>query len=204
MFWTFILFIMNTHSKTDHPVLFQKFNFSLKRFPHSSCSFSYRMENVLFSWTTPPTQLGICPGYIFWFSRWWRLGLSEILPTRRKTDNQSASIVNLYVRSLYSIDRDYIYNWNLDCKVRFDTKCGINVSLFDCFEPQEQFFSYLAAVTITGDGAANLDLCLALTAFSSVVCFTCHTSCDTGTLLRSYTKDLWFSLLNAVLLAKEQ
>jgi hypothetical protein len=29
-----------------------------------------------------------------------------------------------------------------------------------------QFFSYLAAVTITGDRAANLDLCLALTAFS--------------------------------------
>jgi hypothetical protein len=35
------------------------------------------------------------------------------------------------------------------------------------FEPHEQFFSYLATVTITGDRAANLDLCLALTAFSS-------------------------------------
>jgi hypothetical protein len=34
-----------------------------------------------------------------------------------------------------------------------------------CFEPQEQFFSYLAALTIAGDRAANLDLCLALMAF---------------------------------------
>jgi hypothetical protein len=37
--------------------------------------------------------------------------------------------------------------------------------LFICFKPHEQFFSYLAAVTITGDRAANLDLCLALRAF---------------------------------------
>jgi hypothetical protein len=35
--------------------------------------------------------------------------------------------------------------------------------LFDCIEPHEQFYSYLAVVTITGDRAANLDLCLALT-----------------------------------------
>jgi hypothetical protein len=33
--------------------------------------------------------------------------------------------------------------------------------------PHEQFFSYLVAVTITGDRAANLDLRLALMAFSS-------------------------------------
>jgi hypothetical protein len=31
--------------------------------------------------------------------------------------------------------------------------------LFVCFELHEQFFSYLATVTITDDGAANLDLC---------------------------------------------
>jgi hypothetical protein len=31
------------------------------------------------------------------------------------------------------------------------------VCLFDYFEPHEQFFSYLAAVTITDDRAANLD-----------------------------------------------
>jgi hypothetical protein len=40
------------------------------------------------------------------------------------------------------------------------------VSLFVCFESHEQFFSYLVTITITGDRAANLDLCLVLTAFS--------------------------------------
>jgi hypothetical protein len=35
----------------------------------------------------------------------------------------------------------------------------------DCFESHEQFFSYLATVTIAGDRAANLDLCLGLTAY---------------------------------------
>jgi hypothetical protein len=60
-----------------------------------------------------------------------------------------------------------------------------------CFELHEQFFSYLATVTITGHRAANLDLCLALTAFSSVGSFMCHTYCDTGPpFLRSYPKDL--------------
>jgi hypothetical protein len=60
-------------------------------------------------------------------------------------------------------------------------------------------------LSIAGDRAANLDLCLALTAFSSEGSFTCHTYCDTGPpFLRSYPKDPWFSLLNAVLLAKEQ
>jgi hypothetical protein len=49
------------------------------------------------------------------------------------------------------------------------------------------FAANLAAVTIAGDRAANLDLCLALTAFSSEGSFTCHTYCDTGPLfLRSY------------------
>jgi hypothetical protein len=38
---------------------------------------------------------------------------------------------------------------------------------FNCLEPQEQFFSYLAAGTITGDNAANLDLWLAIMAFSN-------------------------------------
>jgi hypothetical protein len=49
------------------------------------------------------------------------------------------------------------------------------VCLFVCFESHEQFFSYLATVTITGDRPVNLDLCLALTAFSSEGSFTCHT-----------------------------
>jgi hypothetical protein len=79
------------------------------------------------------------------------------------------------------------------------------VCLFVCFESHEQFFSYLATVTIAGDRAANLDLCLVLTAFSSEDSFTCHTYCDTGPpFLRSYPKDPWFYLLNVVLLAKEQ
>jgi hypothetical protein len=75
--------------------------------------------------------------------------------------------------------------------------------LFDCFELHEQFFSYLGAVTITGDRAVNLDLWLAIWAFSSEGSFTCQT--DSGPpFLRSYSKDLWFLLLNAVLLAKKQ
>jgi hypothetical protein len=79
------------------------------------------------------------------------------------------------------------------------------VCLFVCFESHEQFSSYLATVTITGDGATNLDLCLALTAFSREGYFTCHTYCDTGPpFLRSYPKGPWFYLLNAVLLAKGQ
>jgi hypothetical protein len=80
-----------------------------------------------------------------------------------------------------------------------------NNCLFVCFESHKQFLSYLATVTIAGDRAANLDLCLALTAFSSEGSFTCHTYCDTGHLfLRSYPKDPWFYPLNAVILAKEQ
>jgi hypothetical protein len=62
--------------------------------------------------------------------------------------------------------------------------------IFFFFESHEQFFSYLETVTIAGDRAANLDLCLALTALSSEGSFTCHTYCDTGPpFLRSYPKD---------------
>jgi hypothetical protein len=43
----------------------------------------------------------------------------------------------------------------------------------------KQFFSYSVDVTITDDRAANLDLCFALTAFSSEGYFTYHTYCDT-------------------------
>jgi hypothetical protein len=80
------------------------------------------------------------------------------------------------------------------------------ICLFEiCLKSYEQFFIYLTVVTITVDGTANLHLCLALTAFSSKNSFTCQTCCDTGpTFLRPYAKDLWFSPLNAVLLAKEQ
>jgi hypothetical protein len=66
----------------------------------------------------------------------------------------------------------------------------VDIFFFFYFESHEQFFSYLATVTITGDKAANLDLCLALAAFSSEGSFTCHTYCDTGpSFLRPYPKD---------------
>jgi hypothetical protein len=48
----------------------------------------------------------------------------------------------------------------------------------------------MAAVTITGDRTANLDLCLALMAFSREGSFTCHTYCDTGPrFIQSLPKD---------------
>jgi hypothetical protein len=57
-----------------------------------------------------------------------------------------------------------------------DNEKNYDLVLLTClFESQEQIFSYLATVTITGNKAANLDLCLALTAFSSEGSFTCHT-----------------------------
>jgi hypothetical protein len=40
--------------------------------------------------------------------------------------------------------------------------------------------NYPAAVTITGDRAANSDQCVVLMAFSSESSFTCHTCCDLG------------------------
>jgi hypothetical protein len=59
-----------------------------------------------------------------------------------------------------------------------------------CMKPPEQFFSYPAAVTITGVRAANLDLCFALMAFSSEGSFSCHTYCDTGPrFIPSHPKD---------------
>jgi hypothetical protein len=79
--------------------------------------------------------------------------------------------------------------------VKFSSLCSdilhSTVCLFVCFESHEQFFSYLATVTIAGDRAANLDLCLALAAFSSEGSFTCHTYCDTGPPFRK-TRDSTF------------
>jgi hypothetical protein len=75
------------------------------------------------------------------------------------------------------VDARFIFNERLLC-------------MFDCFEPYEQFFSYLATVTMIGNRAANLDLCLALGAFSSESSSMCHTYCDKGPLfLMSYSKD---------------
>jgi hypothetical protein len=57
----------------------------------------------------------------------------------------------------------------------------------------DKCFSYLAAVAITSDRAANFNLCLyiALVAFGSEGSFICQTCCDTGPpFIRSYPKDL--------------
>jgi hypothetical protein len=87
----------------------------------------------------------------------------------------------------------------------FSQNSSVFVCLFICFESHEQFFSYLATVTIAVHRAANLDPRLAPTASSSEGSLTCHTHCDTEPpSLRSYPKDSWFYLLNAVLLAKKQ
>ena len=87
----------------------------------------------------------------------------------------------------------------------FKVSGGCSLCLSVCLASHEQYFSYLATVTNAWDRAANLDLCLALTTFNSEDSFTCHTYCDTGPpFLRSYPKDLWFYLLNAMPLANEQ
>jgi hypothetical protein len=54
----------------------------------------------------------------------------------------------------------------------------------------EQFFSYQAAVIITIDMAANLDLCLALMAISIEGSFTCNIYCYMGPqFIRCHSKD---------------
>jgi hypothetical protein len=52
-----------------------------------------------------------------------------------------------------------------------------------------KFFSYLVAVTIMADRAANLVLCLAVMAFSSEGYFMCLICCDMGHPFWSYPKD---------------
>ena len=52
--------------------------------------------------------------------------------------------------------------------------------------------SNFSAIAITGDRAANLDLCLALMAFSSEGSFSCYTCCHTGPrFIRSRPKDMY-------------
>jgi hypothetical protein len=76
-------------------------------------------------------------------------------------------------------------------KINDDKMAIMIVCLFDCFEPHRQFFRYLAAVTITGDRAANLDvhLCLALPAFSRAVLLRATPTATRDLFLRSYQKD---------------
>jgi hypothetical protein len=79
--------------------------------------------------------------------------------------------------------------------------------MFECLlvnSHLNEFFSYPAAVTITGDRAAKLDLCLALVAFSSEGSFTCHTCCDMGPMfLRSFERPVILTSKRPALL-KEQ
>jgi hypothetical protein len=95
------------------------------------------------------------------------------------------TLLHLYC-SLIRSKLDWLYSvWSSKNIIYQSSGC---LCLFS-FESHEQFFRYLATVTINGDKAANLDLCLALTSFSSEGSFTCHTYCDTGPRLRSYPKD---------------
>jgi hypothetical protein len=76
--------------------------------------------------------------------------------------------------------------------VAFDT-CTLDyrvVCLFVYLQLQEQFFSYLAVVTIPGDRAANFGLCSALRLLSREGSLSCHTYCDIGPrFIRSHPKD---------------
>jgi hypothetical protein len=47
----------------------------------------------------------------------------------------------------------------------------LEMYLFVCFEPHENFLSYLTAAAIASEMAVNLDLSLALTAFSREASF---------------------------------
>jgi hypothetical protein len=105
----------------------------------------------------------------------------------------SVFFVIIYISSLISkLLLHCSYHIHLLCDVCFCfcffCFCFFFVCLFVRFQLHEQFFSNLATVTITDDREANLDFCLALTAFRSEGSLTCHTCCDTGPpFLRSYS-----------------
>jgi hypothetical protein len=68
---------------------------------------------------------------------------------------------------------------------------SISIQIYPLVHMELWVENNLVLVTITSDRAANLDICLALTAFSSGGYFTCHTHCDTGPrCFRSDLKDL--------------
>jgi hypothetical protein len=66
-----------------------------------------------------------------------------------------------------------------------------NFVVFVClFIAAKAVFNYLVIVTITGDRASSLGLCIALTSFRGEDSFTSHTYCDTGPrFIRSHPKD---------------
>jgi hypothetical protein len=104
------------------------------------------------------------------------------------------SVAQLVPVSLYIHKVSFFSNYAIAIHLKHTQWAEVHllefVCLFDYLQPPEQFFSYPAAVTITGDGAANLDLCLALMGFSSEGSFSCHTYCDTlPRFIRSHPKD---------------
>jgi hypothetical protein len=104
----------------------------------------------------------------------------------------------LYV--LYVTTNEIIKNLKLD-KLQYIT---VNSCIFRL---NEQFFSYmyLAGHHCRLEDCKFRPTCMLSTYSCSEGSFMCHTYCDMGPpFLRSYPKDLWFSLLNAVLLMKEQ
>jgi hypothetical protein len=82
---------------------------------------------------------------------------------------------------LVAVTRTWELGHDSDCVWEVLTiSLAVCVCLFVCLSRTSNCFSYLATFTITDDRAANLNLCSALTAFSSEGSFTCHTYCDTG------------------------
>jgi hypothetical protein len=61
--------------------------------------------------------------------------------------------------------------------------------LFVCLKPHEQFFTYLVAVTVAGDRAANLGLCSALRAFEQGGIFIMPHLLRQPRFIRSHLKD---------------
>jgi hypothetical protein len=87
---------------------------------------------------------------------------------------------------------DIFDHYRSDCVVIWIMHFGLKTCfcLFVTLFVYSRLSSYPAAVTITGNRAANLHLCLALMVFSSEGSFSCHTYCDTGPrFIRSHPKD---------------
>jgi hypothetical protein len=102
-----------------------------------------------------------------------------------------------------------VFGWNLQdriiCKIRlfslpisyWSSFCFV---CFNAYSRMSNCFSYLAAVTITDDSVASLDVCWTHMTFSSECSFTCHACCDTGPpFKRSYPKHSRILLLHTAL-----
>jgi hypothetical protein len=93
----------------------------------------------------------------------------------RSTCIFSIIVYVLYCTNITTLFTRILTRWIMFCLF------VINILFVCLFTAARAFFlSYLAAVTITGDRAANLDRYLALLAISSEDSFTCHICCDMG------------------------